>query len=150
METAEQAPSMPASRKVLCGVYAAIAVAAAIAAGSQAAPYAHSLTAVFVTFWQDTKVTPAARFVAGDLLLLALAVAVLMVVEARKHDIKFVWAYVIGGILIGISVTVPLFLLAREVKLRGTEAPHLRVIDTILLAVFGAGVAALVIWIDVG
>jgi len=84
------------------------------------------------------------------LLILFVAVAVLMVVEARKHDIKFVWAYLIGGILIGISVTVPLFLLAREVKLRGTETPHLRVIDTILLAVFGAGVAALVIWIDVG
>jgi len=141
---------MPASRKVLCGVYAAIAVAAAIAAVTQAAPYAHSLTGVFVTFWQDTKVTSAARFVVGDLFFLALAVGVLMVVEARKHDIKFVWAYLIGGILIGISITVPLFLIAREVKLRATAAPRLHVIDTILLAVLAAGVVAMVIWIDVG
>ena len=37
-----------------------------------------------------------------------------MVLEARKHGIKFVWAYIAGGFLIAISVTFPLFLLARE------------------------------------
>jgi len=150
MTTADQAAGLPTSRKVLCGVYLAIAVAAAVAACSQLAPYAHSLSGVFVTFWQDTKVTSAGRFVVGDLLLLAFAVAVLMVVEARKHDIKFVWAYLIGGIFVGISITVPLFLVARELKLGGSAAPRLRLIDTILLVVFAIGVAAMVIWVDAG
>jgi uncharacterized protein DUF2834 len=150
MNEVDQAPSMPTSRKVLCGVYLAIAIAAAVAAVSQVGPYAHSFTGVFVTFWQDTKVTSAGRFVVGDLLFLALAVAVLLVVEARKHDIKYVWVYLIGGIFVGISITVPLFLLARELKLRGSAATRLRVFDTLLLAVFAVGVAAMVIWIDVG
>ena len=37
-----------------------------------------------------------------------------MVVEARKQGIPYVWAYIAGGMLIAISVTFPLFLIARE------------------------------------
>ena len=149
MTTTDQAPSIPTSRKVICGVYAAIAVAAAIATWSQAGPYTHSITGPFVTFWQDTKVTSASRFIASDILLLGLSVSVLMVIEARKHDVKFVWAYIVGAVLIGISVTVPLFLIARELKLGASEAPRVRTTDVILLAAFALAVAAMVVWIDV-
>jgi hypothetical protein len=40
-----------------------------------------------------------------------------MVLEARKLGIRWVWAYVVFGVLIAISVTFPLFLIARERRL---------------------------------
>jgi hypothetical protein len=144
------AATIPTARKVLCGVYAAIAVIAAIATWTQVGPYADGLTGIFVAFWQDTKVTAAARFVACDVLLLALAVSVLFVVEARKHRIRFVWAYVIGAIFIGISVTAPLFLIARELKLGSAPVPSLTPVDVALLVVFGVAVVGFVYYIDFG
>jgi hypothetical protein len=39
------------------------------------------------------------------LLLFALAATILMVIEARKHGVKFVWLYIAGGLAIAISVT---------------------------------------------
>jgi len=44
-----------------------------------------------------------------------------MVVEARRLDIRLPWLYVILGLLIAISVTFPLFLIARERRL-GAQA----------------------------
>jgi len=40
-----------------------------------------------------------------------------MVAEARRLGIRFVWIYVVLGLLIAISVTAPLFLVARERRL---------------------------------
>jgi hypothetical protein len=73
-----------------------------------------------------------------------------MVIEARKHGVKFVWAYIVGGGLITISVTFPLFLIAREVRLRTSDAPELRTIDTALLAIVSVPRVALAIWVDAG
>ena len=81
---------MPTARKVLCAVYAAIAVAALIAPWSQAGPYIHSVSAFFVSFWSDTKAKPASRFITADILLFGLAASILMVIEARRHNVRFV------------------------------------------------------------
>ena len=64
-----------------------------------------------------------------------------MVIEARRLGVKYVWAYIIGGFLIAISVTFPLFLLARELRLEKSDATELRNVDSILLAAL-AGVHA--------
>jgi hypothetical protein len=67
MTTADQASSIPTSRKVLCVVYGAIAVAALIGTWSQSAPCIRSAADYFnfiVHFWRDTKVTPVSRLVA--------------------------------------------------------------------------------------
>lgn len=141
---------MPTARKVLCVVYGAIAVFAAAATWTQVGPYADSLTGIFVTFWQDTKVNEAARFVASDVVLLALAVGVLFVFEARRLHMRFVWVYLIGGVLIGISITAPLFLLAREVKLGATPVPRLTPIDMALLIVFAVAAIGLVVFVAFG
>ncbi len=61
---------------------------------------------------------------------------ILMVIEARKLGVKYVWAYILAGFAIAISVTFPLFLLARELRLEKSDATHLRPIDSILLALF--------------
>jgi hypothetical protein len=78
-------------------------------------------------------VNPASRSITVDIVLFFLAAAILMVIEARKHNVRFVWAYILGGMLIAISVTFPLFLLARELRLEPSDAEHLRSVDTVLL-----------------
>lgn len=140
---------MPTPRKVLCVAYAAIAVAALVATGIQNLAYLEE-PARYLNFINDLKVTPASRLFAADVLLLGLAVAILMVVEARKHDVKFVWLYIVGGLAIAISVTFPLFLIARELRMGSSEAPRLPATDAILLGVVAALIVGLTIWVDVG
>jgi Protein of unknown function DUF2834 len=146
-----QPASMPVSRRVLCAVYAVIALVALVSTWSQTVAYTHSgVFAFFDNFWNDTRVNAASRNITADALMLGMSVAILMVVEARKHGVRFVWLYIVGGFFVAISVTVPLFLIAREIRIGAAEAPHLRLFDVILLAVSGAGVLALTIWVDMG
>jgi hypothetical protein len=101
-------------------------------------------------FMNDLNVTPASRSYTGDLLLLALAAMIFMVIEARKHGIKFVWLYILGGFPTAISFTFPLFLIARERRMGASDAPRLHTTDTILLAVITAFLAGHIVWINVG
>jgi hypothetical protein len=150
MTTADQASSIPMSRKVLCAIYGAIAVAALIATWSQNLAYFDKPAWSVLDFMNDSKVTPASRSLTVDLLLFALAATILMVIEARKHGVKFVWLYIAGGLAIAISVTFPLFLIARELRMGTSDAPRLSAADTILLAVVAVGAAAWTIWVDAG
>jgi Terpene cyclase DEP1 len=134
-DQADQASSIPTSRKVLCVVYGAIAVAALIATWSQNLAYFDKPARFLLDFLNDSKVTPASRSLTVDILLFALAATILMVIEARKHGVKFVWLYIAGGFAIAISVAFPLFLIARELHMGTSDAPRLRTTDTILLAV---------------
>ncbi|WP_374021481.1 DUF2834 domain-containing protein [Mycobacterium sp. HNNTM2301] len=143
-----QPTSIPTSRKVVCFIYGVIAVAALIATWSNGGPYVHSATDFLVTFWRDAKVTSASRFLAADALMLAISVVILMVIEARKHRVRFVWLYVAGSFFIAISVMFPLFLIARELGMSASDAPRLRIPDTIVLAVLAVLTVALTVWID--
>ncbi|MBI1212521.1 MAG: DUF2834 domain-containing protein [Alphaproteobacteria bacterium] len=144
---------MSTQRIALCAVYGAIAVIALVATWSQNLAYFHTgpgdFFAAFGAFLSDTKVTPAARSITVDIGLFFLAAAVFMVIEARKHKVAFVWAYIIGGTAIAISVTFPLFLIARELRLAQPDATHLRVVDIVPLAAFAALILYLTYWIDV-
>jgi hypothetical protein len=71
-------------------------------------PYVHSVSAFVVDFWRDTRVTAPSRFITADILMFALAAGILMVTEARRHNVKFVWAYIVGAVLIAGSVAFPL------------------------------------------
>ncbi|RFZ59197.1 hypothetical protein MSS2_00282 [Mycobacterium marinum] len=141
---------MPTSRKVLCTVYALIALVALVATWSQTVAYTHSGTAFFGTFWRDTRVNAASRNITADALMLSMSVVILMVLEARKRGVRFVWLYVLGGVFVAISVTVPLFLIAREIRMGSAEPPRLRLLDVILLVVAGSGALALTFWVDMG
>lgn len=141
---------MSMSRKVLCAGYAAIAAIALIATWSQNLAYQNSAADLFTTFWRETKVTPASRSITADLLLFALAAAILMVIEARKYGVRYVWAYIVGGVFIAISVTFPLFLLARELRMNSTDAPKLQAKDTVLLILLAVLALAATIWVDAG
>jgi Terpene cyclase DEP1 len=149
-DQAEQASSIPTSRKVLCVLYGAIAVTALIATWSQNLTYFDKPARFLLDFMNDSKVTPSSRSLTVDILLFALAATILMVIEARKHGVKFVWLYIVGGFAIAISVTFPLFLIARELRLGTSDAPRLHATDTILLAVVAVLAAGLTFWVDMG
>jgi len=82
--------------------------------------------------------------------MLFLAVAILMVTEARKYNVRFVWAYIVGSIFVAGSVAFPLFLIARELGMDTSEESRLRTVDTILLKMLACALAGLSAWIDVG
>jgi Terpene cyclase DEP1 len=149
MSTTFTDKSLHPSSKVLGVVYGGIAVAALVATWTQNTAYLHAgIGRFFTDFLAGVEVTPASRSIACDILYFFLAAAIFMVIEARKHGIRFVWAYILAGMFIDISVAFPLFLIARELQIGAADAPRPRPVDTILLAVLAVGVAALTIWID--
>ena len=97
-----------------------------------------------VAFWQDTLVNPASRFLALDVFFLGLAVFVWMVLEARRLGMRRVWLYLLFGMLVAISVTVPIFLINRERALAAREpssaAGTLGTFDVIGLVLVTAGI----------
>ena len=135
------------SRKLLCAVYAAIALVALVATWSQNIAFFRG-GGSFLGFWEATKANPATKSVTVDLFLFGLAVLILMVIEARKHNIRFLWAYVFVGFAIAISVAFPLFLIARELRLEKSDATQLRQGDTILLTVFATAILAFTYWVE--
>jgi hypothetical protein len=150
----EEVP-MPRSRQILCVTYALIALLAFVGTWSQNVVYFHAddglagFALATARFWPDTLTTPAAVSVTVDLGLFLLAASVLMVVEARRLGIRFVWLYIVLGLLVAISVTFPLFLIARERRLaaaaEGTD-PTLATSDTAGLVALGASAAAFTLW----
>jgi hypothetical protein len=114
---------MNRSTKVLCAVYALLAVAALVATWSQnLAFFAANPSAGVMDFIRGGYANPAAASLSNDLYLLSLTVILWMVVEARRLRIRFVWVYVVLSFVIAISVTIPLFLIARERRLALTRA----------------------------
>ena len=115
---------MSSARRSLCIAYGVIALLALVGTWSQNVAYFRAgegpvvgFVMATARFWPDTFATPASRSITIDLFLFFAAAAVFMVLEARRLGIRWVWAYVVLGVLIAISVTFPLFLIARERRL---------------------------------
>lgn len=109
---------MSRTRQLLCVFYGLIALIALVATWSQNLLYFTGPDpAGFGQYVQDLKVNGAARSFTVDIGLFLLAGVALMVIEARKLGVRFVWAYVILSFAVAISVTFPLFLIAREIRL---------------------------------
>ncbi len=106
---------MTRAAQLRCYFYAAIALAALYGTWSNNLAYfkpgGHSAGASFLA---DLAVNHASRSFAIDLGFLLLAAAVLMVVEARRLGVRLPWLYILMGFLVAISVSFPLFLIARE------------------------------------
>lgn len=109
---------MPASRKILCFVYGLIALLALAGTWAHNVAYlSHGFVGANLAFWHDTLANPASRSITVDLFFLGLAVLVWMILEARRLAMRGVWLYLVFGMLIAISVTVPIFLINRELAL---------------------------------
>jgi hypothetical protein len=103
-------------------VYALIALLALIGTwGNNVAYLGGGFLETNLAFWADTLANPASRSITIDLFFLGLAVFVWMVLEARRLGMRWVWLYLVFGMLIAISVTVPVFLLLRERALAKKE-----------------------------
>lgn len=113
---------MSISRKALCAVYGLIALLALVGTWCNNVAYL-SLGFLGATsvFWQETLVNPASRSITVDLFFLGLAMFVWMVLEARRLGMRGVWLYLLFGMLVAISVTVPIFLINRERALAQRE-----------------------------
>jgi len=113
---------MPISRQALCVAYGLIALLALVGTwGNNAAYMSLGFVGANTTFWHATLVNPASRSITVDLFFLGLAVFVWMVLEARRLGMRGVWLYLLFGMLVAISVTVPIFLINRERALAARE-----------------------------
>ena len=148
---------LPRSRQLLCGFYAVVALVALAGTWSQNVSYFRPqdgliLGFVLATarFWPETLATPASTSITVDLGLLCLALFALMIIESRRLAIRFVWIYIVLGLLVAISVTGPLFLIARERRLaaRGEATADLGITraDAVGLIAVGAVTIAFTAW----
>ncbi|HKP66523.1 MAG TPA: DUF2834 domain-containing protein [Casimicrobiaceae bacterium] len=114
---------MPISRKALCIAYGSIALLALVGTwGNNVAYLSLGFVGANMTFWQETLVNPASRSITVDLFFLGIAMFVWMVLEARRLGMRGVWLYLLFGMLVAISVTVPIFLINRERALAVRES----------------------------
>ena len=113
---------MTISRKTLCVVYGLIGLLALVGTwGNNVAYLSLGFVGANTAFWQETLANPASRSITVDLFFLGLAVFVWMVLEARRLGMRLVWLYLLFGMLVAISVTVPIFLINRERALAARE-----------------------------
>ena len=141
---------MPTTRKLMIAAYGLIAVAALFATWSQNLSYfAGGAAGAMSGFWSDTTVNAAARSITVDIGFFLLAGVLFMAAEARRLRIRWVWAYVVLGFLVAISVTFSLFMIARELRLQAAgEAPaRLTATDFIGLAATTAATLGLVAFV---
>ena len=145
---------MPRSRMILCWLYAATALLALVGTWSQNVAYFRpdegwlaGFALATWRFWPETLATPASTSITVDLGLLLVPVFALMVIEARRIGIRFVWLYIVLGILVAISVTFPLFLIARERQLaaRGEGSGELGLTRPDVLALLGLAAVMVVV-----
>ena len=111
---------MTPARRILCIVYGGIAFAALIATWWNNIAYFAGGGDLW-GFFPDGYANYASSSLTNDLAFVALAAVVFMIVEARRVGVKYVWVYVVLSFVIAISVTFPLFLLARERRLSETD-----------------------------
>jgi hypothetical protein len=113
------------SRTAFARLYVAIAALALIATWRQNIWFLlegeRGLAGGLLDFWPALLVNRATTSITVDIFLFGLAAVVWMVVEARRHQVRNVWVYVLLSFVIAISVTFPLFLAAREHRLAALD-----------------------------
>lgn len=114
---------MMRSEKLLCAIYAIIAVVALIATWSHNLPFLLQPGGLELRTWYDAVyANHAAASFTNDLLFLAIAACVFIVVEGHRHHIRFYWLYILLSGITAISVTFPLFLIARQIAISRQRA----------------------------
>ncbi len=140
---------MTTQQRWLIGFYALVAIVALWATWGQNLQYvwATGEFSALNQFLPDLRANPAARSISVDIGLFLLAAVAFIVIEARRLGVRWVWLYVLFSFLVAISVTFPLFMIARELSLAPANKPDtpwaLTASDVIGLAIVTALVAGL-------
>lgn len=108
---------MTTKDKLICATYAAIALFAIPATWINNIAFMQQPNNSFMDFINAAYVNAAAASLSNDLLFIAVAASMFMVIEGKRVGVRYVWIYLVLSGLIAISVTFPLFLLARHIKL---------------------------------
>lgn len=112
---------MTICKKIQCILYLAISISALVVCWKENLQYLPDQFQALEHFINDTMANPASRSITYDILFFFLSASIWMITESKKMGIKFVYGYIIFGAIIAISVTFPLFLIAREFKLASTN-----------------------------
>jgi hypothetical protein len=104
--------------KLICASYILIALVALPATWINNFAFINQPSNASVAdFFDAVYVNPAAASLTNDLILVALATCIFMAIEGRRVGIRYFWLYIIMSAIIAVSVTFPLFLFARHIKL---------------------------------
>jgi Terpene cyclase DEP1 len=114
---------MTTKDKLICAAYGLIALVALPATWiNNIAFMTQAENSSMADFIRAAYVNAATASLSNDLFLLAGAACIFMAIEGRRIGLRYVWLYILLSALIAISVTFPLFLLARHIKLASTPA----------------------------
>jgi hypothetical protein len=113
---------MTISRRVLCIVYALVGLVALAGTWGNNIDYLDlGLVGANFHFWQETLVNPASRSITVDILCLALAAIVWMLLEAHRLSMRGVWLWVLFGLFVAMGAAFPWFMVHRELVLGRRE-----------------------------
>jgi hypothetical protein len=114
--------SMNTKDKLICGVYGLIALVALPATWiNNIAFMTQPTNSSAMDFMRSAYVNAASASLSNDLFLLALATCIFMAIEGKRVGVRYVWLYILLSAVIAISVTFPLFLISRHLKLSASE-----------------------------
>ena len=109
---------MTISRRVLCVVYALVGLVALAGTWGNNIDYLDlGIVGANIHFWQETLVNPASRSITVDILCLALAAIVWMLLEARRLSMRGAWLWVLFGVFVAMGAAFPWFMVHRELVL---------------------------------
>jgi Terpene cyclase DEP1 len=114
---------MTVSRQSLRVVYALTGLVALVGTWGNNIEYLHlGLLGANIHFWQETLVNPASRSITVDILCLALAAIVWMLLEARRLSMRGVWLWVLFGVFVAMGAAFPWFMVHRELVMEKRDA----------------------------
>jgi hypothetical protein len=109
---------MNSKDKLICASYLLIALAALPATWiNNLAFMTQPSNNSFTDFFRAAYVNAAAASLTNDLILVAVAACMFMAIEGRRMEIRYFWLYIVLSALVAVSVTFPLFLFARHIKI---------------------------------
>lgn len=101
--------------KVLCAVYGVLGLIGLVA--TQVVLFGGYVTRDDGPYLDQLTANGVATFMLIDLGIVAVIGLVFMVVEGRRLGMRFLWVYVLLTFAVAISVSLPLFLIARQLRL---------------------------------
>ena len=106
--------------KVLCAVYGVLGLIGLV--GTQVVLFGGYVSTDDGSFLDQLTANGVATFMLIDLGVVAVIGLVFMVVEGRRLGMRFLWVYVVLTFAVAISLSLPLFLIARQVHLAGQRS----------------------------